>query len=55
MGIVGEEVGIKKSSAKKKKEEFWKRRILRDISRLRKELSRIESWFAGRRKKDKNK
>ena len=27
-----EEVGMKKSSAKKKKEPFWKRRILRDIS-----------------------
>ena len=31
------------------------RRILRDIWRLRKDLSRIEAWFAGRRKKDKNK
>ena len=27
-----EEVGMKKSNAKKKKEPFWKRRILRDIS-----------------------
>ena len=26
------EVGMKKSNAKKKKEPFWKRRILRDIS-----------------------
>ena len=55
MRIVGEEVGIKKSNAKKKKEPFWKRRILRDISRLRKDLSRIEAWFAGRWKNDKNK
>ena len=55
MRIVGEEVGMKKSNAKKKKEPFWKRRILRDISRLRKDLSRIEAWFAGRWKKDKNK
>ena len=29
--------------------------ILRDISRLRKDLSRIEAWFAGRWKKEKNK
>ena len=50
-----EEVGKKKSNAKKKKESFWKRRILRDISRLRKDLSRIEAWFAGRSKNDKNK
>ena len=55
MRIVGEEVGMKKSNAKKKKEPFWKRRILRDIRRLRKDLSRIEAWFAGRWKKDKNK
>ena len=55
MKIVGEEVGMKKSNAKKKKEPFWKRRILTDISRLRKDLSRIEAWFAGRWKKDKKK
>ena len=56
MKIVGEEVGMKKSNAKKKKKEpFWKRRILTDISRLRKDLSRIEAWFAGRWKKIKNK
>ena len=55
MRIVGEEVGMKKSNAKKKKEPFCKRRSLRDISRLRKDLSRIEAWFARRWKKDKNK
>ena len=54
MRIVGE-VGMKKSNAKKKKEPFWKRRILRDISRLRKDLSRREAWFAGRWKNDKSK
>ena len=43
MRIVGKEVGMKKSNAKKKKEPFWKRRILRDISRLWKNLSRIEA------------
>ena len=48
MRIVGEDVGMKKSNAKKKKEPFWKRRIMRDISRLRKDLSRIEAWLAGR-------
>ena len=52
MKIVGEEVGMKKSNAKKKKEPFWKR-ILGYISRLRKDLSRIEAWFAGRWKEDK--
>ena len=46
---------MKKSNAKKKKEPFWKRRILRDINRLRKDLSRIEAWFTERWKKDKNK
>ena len=55
MKIVGEEVGMKKSNAKKKKEPFWKRRILTDISRLRKVQRRIEAWFAGRWKNDKNK
>ena len=55
MRILGEEVGMQKSNSKKKKKPFWKRRILRDISRLRKDLSRIEAWFAGRWKKDKNK
>ena len=43
MRIVGEEVVMKKSNAKKKKEPFWKKKILRDISRLRKNLSRIEA------------
>ena len=47
MRIVGE-AGMKKSNAKKKKEPFWERRILKDISTLRKDLSRIEAWFAGR-------
>ena len=55
MKIVGEEVGMKKSNAKKKKEPFWKRRILTDISRLRTDQRRIEAWFAGRWKNDKNK
>ena len=55
MKIVGEEVGMKKPNAEKKKEPFWKRRILRDISRLTEERSRIEAWFARRWKKDKEK
>ena len=33
MRMVGEEVGMKKSNTKKKKELFCKRKILRDISR----------------------
>ena len=40
---------------KEKKEPFWKRRILTDISRLRKDLRKTEAWFAGRWKKDKKK
>ena len=32
MKIIREEVGMKKSNAKKKKETFWKKRILTDIS-----------------------
>ena len=55
MRIVGEKVAMKKSNAKKKKEPFWKRKFLRDISRLRKYLSRLEAWFAGRWKKNKKK
>ena len=55
MKKVEEEVGMKKSNAKKKKEPFWKRRILTDISRLRKDLSRIEAWFAGSWKINKKK
>ena len=46
---------MKKSNAKKKKELFWKRKILTDNSRLRKDLSRIEAWFGARWKKDKKK
>ena len=55
MKIVGEEVGMKKPNTEKKKEPFWKRRILGDISRLTEERSRIEAWFARRWKKDKEK
>ena len=46
---------MKKLNGKKKNEPFWKRRILRDISKLRKNLSRIEAWFSGRWEKDENK
>ena len=55
MKIVGEEVCMKKSNTKKKREPFWKRRILRDIIRLRKDVSRKEAWFVGRWKEDENK
>ena len=48
MRIAEAEVAIKKSNTKTKKKPFWKRRILRDISRLRKDLNRIEAWFSGR-------
>ena len=46
---------MRKSNGKKNKEPIWKRRILTDISRLRKDLSRIKAWFAERWKKDKKK
>ena len=55
MKILGEEFGMKKSNAKKKKEPFWNRRTLTDISKLRKDLSKIEAWFAGRWEKEKKK
>ena len=55
MRIVGEEVGMKKSNAKKKKEPFWKRMILSDTSRLRKDLSTIEELFAEIWKKENTK
>ena len=48
MGIVGEEFGMKKINVKEKKEPFWKRRILSNICRLRKDLSRMETRFVGR-------
>ena len=53
--IEEEEVSMTKSNAKKKKELFWKKRILTDISKLRKDLSRIEAWFAGGWKKNQKK
>ena len=46
---------MRKSNAKKNKEPIWKIRILTDISRLRKDLSRIEAWFVERWKNDKKK
>ena len=55
MKIVGEEVGMKKSNANKKKEPFLKRRILANISRLWKDLSRIEAWFSGKMEKGQEK
>ena len=57
MRIEGEEVGMKKLNAKKKTEPFWKRRILRDTSRLRKDLSRIEAGLQedGKRTREKRK
>ena len=57
MRIEGEKVGMKKLNAKKKTEPFWKRRILRDTSRLRKDLSRIEAGLQedGKRTREKRK
>ena len=57
MKIVGEEVGMKKSNANKKKKPFLKRRILADISRLKKSLSRTETCLRedGKRTRKKRK
>ena len=57
MKIVGEEVGMKKSNANKKKKPFLKRRILADISRLKKSLSRTEACLRedGKRTRKKRK
>ena len=38
---------------KTKKEPWWKRRLEGDISKLRKDLSKISSWFRGEWKKKK--
>ena len=40
---------------RRKKNYSEKKRILKDISRLRKNLIRIKEWFVGRSKKGKNK
>ena len=45
--LVGEGVDAKEPKKKVEKEPYWKRRISSDIKRLRKDLSRIESWFKG--------
>ena len=42
MKSVGEKIGMKQPKTKKKKKPFWKKRILADIRKLRKDLSRIE-------------
>ena len=57
MKIVGEEVGMKKSNANKKKKPFLIRRILADISRLKKSLSRTEACLRedGKRTRKKRK
>ena len=50
--IVCVRMGIRKS-VKSQQEQFWKRRIESDITRLRKDLSRLDDWFKGKWKKDK--
>ena len=53
--LVYKESGIKGNVQKtKSKQPYWKRRLENGIGKLRKELSKIESWFTGRWKK-KNK
>ena len=51
--LVGEMVGAKDPKTKGKKEPYWKRRIMRDLERLRKDLGRIQAWFQGQWKKPK--
>ena len=50
--IVCVRMGIRKS-VNSQQEQFWKRRIESDITRLRKDLSRLDDWFKGKWKKDK--
>ena len=50
---VCEGVGIRKS-VKPQQERFWKRRIKSDIARWREDLSRLDDWYKGTWKKDKN-
>ena len=45
--LVSERVGVKRKTAQKQKDPFWKRRIENDIGKLRKDLSHIEAWFKG--------
>ena len=45
--LVAEKLGVK-IKPRVEKEPYWKRRIENDITRLRKDLSRIEDWFKGR-------
>ena len=40
---------------RRNKNQSERKRILKNTNRLRKELSRIKSWFAGRWKKDNRK
>ena len=48
--LVCEKVGVKADHTINKKEPFWKRRMIEDIAIFRKDLSRIDDWFKGRRK-----
>ena len=51
--LVGELVEAKDPAPSKEKIPYWKRRIENDLSRLRKDLSRIEAWFKGKWKRCK--
>ena len=45
--LVCEKVGVKTDHTINKKDPFWKRRIEKEITILRKDLSRIDNWFKG--------
>ena len=51
--LVGELVEAKEPTHRTEKEPYWKRRIEGDLTRLRKDLGRIEAWFKGKWKRDK--
>ena len=51
--LVGELVEAKEPKTKVEKAPYWKRRIEGDLTRLRKDLGRIEAWFKGKWKKYK--
>ena len=52
--IVCERIGIRKS-VKAQQEPFWKIHVESDITKLRKDLSRLDDWFKGKWKKDEKK
>ena len=45
--LVGERLGITKTSKQVQRDPWWKRRLEGDIRRLRKDLSKVDAWHRG--------